>query len=153
MRHPAVIGMLPSARAAAGPARRRRISACRRLVLVCVAVLAAGSAEAQCNLNDTVPLVPSITSLLPNSGRIYPPFYGRDGTITCTSATPCTLSDMTTPVFVSPQSPLPGYMDWYCSNLCGGLQGPVWWGGDWIDVGGWQLHPGRELVDRLLPQP
>lgn len=123
-----------------------------RPMLLLVGILAAQCALAQENCNsypgDTVPWTPTITSLLPSSGRIYPPFYGPNGTTTCTPTTPCTLSDMTTPVFVSPQSPVPGFMVWYGSSLCGGLQGPLWWGGNYGWVSEWdgKLHSRRQLV-------
>jgi hypothetical protein len=51
--------------------------------------------------------------------------------MTCSPTTLCTLDDMVTPIFTSPQSPIYGHqIVWYGTNLCGGIQGPVWWGGN-----------------------
>jgi hypothetical protein len=88
--------------------------------------LSAHPASAQYGCTGT----PTITSLVPSSGKIYPPGYGPYRNITCSRTAPCTLDDMTIPYFASgSSSPYPDLMAWYGSNFCegGGLQGTLWW--------------------------
>jgi hypothetical protein len=108
----------------------------QHLLLALALILGAGgdSIAQQCEYS------PTITSLVPSSGRIYPALYGNDQDITCTPAAPCTLSDMIYNEITSSQSPVKGTMAWYGSNWCtangwSGLQGPVWWSSTGIGGG------------------
>jgi|HubBroStandDraft_6_1064221.scaffolds.fasta_scaffold441624_1 hypothetical protein len=104
-----------------------------RVMLVLTALLAAQKGVTQ----QLCEYAPMITSITPSSGLIYPAQYKcASGPCTCTPAAPCTLSDMTVPLFTSAESPPGGATMWSGSSFCNGsglgqtgLVAPPWWGG------------------------